>query len=599
MLSRLKKSKRWIIISIFALFWPGTVFSLVLEPIATFNQLTRLDDVIVVGEKVFFVTVQSESPGITTVPPALVVAGGDQTASMILAENLDDFFFRHIIESNGLIYFLQNSFELWVTDGTPANTRQVIDLEELVPGARFITGIQSNNGLLVVSLSGADFTISMVATDGTEEGTAVYEPDNADDFLLNSLCVINENNFIILDFWRRSFGQFSNGAIRKTDVLDPERYSLRLTNLASFPDGCIYSVFDSQNDSVEQLLKISVSGSQELITVPSIDGLPDARLLSTRLFQNRLIVSRAISDNPSTSGRQPAGDFFELQTGTATLLNTGIANFPGNEQAEILDIGFTADMGYLLIAGTQPPLFSSSATVVIRFDANYQFTDESFQVSGNSRDTRFNDFSLFSLNAEDYLYIPSAERLTAFTNFGESGNIRTSNIGLRALVSLPAQSNQAVYAIGIDRTTRNNNIYRVQETPSVSLNLEGLWGNPDIDSQGIQISTALGADRQTRFLFVSILANSQGQPLWLGGAAPIQAGQPDIELELRLSTGLSFLISDPAQMAQREIVGTATITVTGCDRIQLNLELTPPFESRGLELFRTVDQSFAGVCSDG
>lgn len=599
MVNWLKKSKRLILISLLALVWPGTTFSLVLEPIAPFNQLTSFNDVIVVGKKIFYVTVSSEPPGITTVPPALVVAGSDQTESVTLANNLDDFFFRHIIESGGLIYFLQNSLELWVTDGTLTNTRQFIDLETLVPGARFVSNIQADNGLLVVNIVEPDFTISMVATNGTEEGTVVYEPDDADDFSPSTLCVINENNFIVLDSWARSFGQFSNGVIRKTDVLDPERYSFRFANLASFPDGCIYSIFDSQNDSTEQLLRIGVSGSQELITVPLADELSDARLISTRQFQNRLIVSRATLDTTSTASRRPAGDFFELLTGSTTLLNTGIANFPGNEQAELLDIGFTADKGYLLLANTPPSIFSSSPTFIMRFDVDYQFTDESFEVSGNGRDTRFNDFSLFNLNDEDYLYTESTERLTAFTNFGESGSIRTSNIDLRTVISMPGESNQAVFAVGIDRSTRSNNIYRIQESPSVSLNLEGLWGNPDIDSQGIQISTALGGDQQTRFLFVSVLANSQGEPLWLSGAAPIQTGQPDIELELRLSTGLSFLIPDASQMAQREVVGTATITVIGCNHIQLNLELIPPFGSRELELFRVVDQSFAEVCTDG
>ncbi len=577
---------------LFVLFYSNSAFSLVLEQLATFNNVTNSGDIVVVDERLFYVSVTSVPPGIVTVPPALMVTGGNLGKNVTLAENLGSaFLFKHIVETNGLVYFLQEPLELWVTDGTVLNTRRVVDLAELLPDPRFVTQFNADNGLLVLEVSDFDgFTTSMITVNAAGEAV-VYQAtgDDVTGFSLSTLCVLNENNFVIQDTSRRSFGQFSNGLVNNIDLTGSGRYTFNRDSVADLGNTCRYEVNDNQDSEniTEQLLQINSSGSQTLITVPAEPST--GAQLTTYQFQDRLIVARAES-------QLPKGDIFELQNDTTNLINTGIVDLiePG---FRLLDIGFTADMGYMLVISnainTSPP----PQPFMIRFDTDYHATGESFNVFGSSR-TTFADFSLFNLENDDFLFIENTEKLVAFANF-DQGGIRTSNVKVYKFISQSGTANQAVYAIGTDRNFGRNSIYRVQQSPSVSLRLEGLWGNPDINSQGVQISTGLGSDRETQFLFVTILANIDGESVWFGGSAPIQNGQSTIELPLRLSTNLPFLSADPSLVANRQQVGAAVITVTGCDRIELDLQLIQPYGNRQLELFRVLDQSFAELCING
>ena len=117
--------------------------------------------------------------------------------------------------------------------------------------------------------------------------------------------------------------------------------------------------------------------------------------------------------------------------------------------------------------------------------------------------------------------------------------------------------------------------------------------------QGVQISTGLSPDRRTRLMFIALLGSVEGEAIWFNGGAAIADGQSSIEIDLSLSRNLPFFDQDSQSIAERESVGTAEITVTGCDSIELDLQLVEPYGNRQVELFRVLDESFSELCVDG
>ncbi len=591
--ARDKIIKRIAVLLVVLFSWPTSVAALVLERITSFDRITNTDDLIVVDERLFYVELSSRFPGIVTEPPALMVTGGGQ-GTLRLAEDLQNAFdFTHIVEAGGLVYFLQEPFELWVTDGTPANTRLAINLRDTAPDISFITEFVANNDLVVLEILNSDDSRGVISTNGTFQGTVTFNPDES--YRMDSLCVFNENNFIAQTTSRDSYSQFSNGAINTTALTGSGRFNFDAVSLADLSDACVYRVNDLQADGgpVEQLLQINQDGSQQLITVP--DAVTQGRQLATRQFMDRLIVSRSDTSEFFTV-RQARGEVFELRTESATLINTGIADLVPNGSS-LLDIGFTDDTGYLL-QFNNAPVSPPPPPFITRFDANYQpIAEAGFPVSGGSS-ASFADFALFDRQGEDFIFNKNAEEISAFSNF-EQNRIRTSNVSINQFINQPGSANQAVFAIGTDRTVQRNDIYRFQTTPSVSMRLEGLWGSPEANSQGVQISTGIGSDRESQFLFMTILANSDNQAIWFGGSAPIPDGGSSIQVDLRLTSNLPFLGDNVSVVPNRTDVGTATITVTGCDTLDLDLQLIEPFGNRQLELLRVLDQSFSDLCTDG
>lgn len=606
MTKQVKKGTRlyqlWLLL--LTLVYSGSAFALVLERVGAFDQGSRFLDMVVIEERLLYITPTIQLPDFTPLPPTLVAVGDSEQAGQVtLSENLlSTGGGKFLVEDGDLAYFFLEPFELWATDGTVANTQLRIDLSVQIPDLLSIADFVADNGLIVLKVIHTDLTFSIIATNSTAAGTTVY-PFDEDRFFTFSLCAFSDSNFIILDTlngFNTSFSRFTDGQVISAEIIGSGRYTFEIIKTATLPNACIYRVTDTQDNNTEQLIKISPDGSQEIITVPPTANAASTRNIVNYRFQERLIVARSNSRFTTTGNQRPSGDIFELQAGTANLIDIGVSSFIDNfnQSIRLLDIGFTADMGYLLLISNSINTSPPPKPIIIRFDANYQFDETVFtDFSGRDNSANFADFALFNLVDEDYLFTKSSERLTSFTNFNEN-RISTSHIQIDKFISSPGASNQAVYALGTDRTLGTDNIYRVQSTPSVSLQLEGLWGNADIDAQGMQISTATGSNGQTRFLFVSILANSEGESIWLSGAVPFEGGQSNIVLDLRLSTGLPFLTPNPALMANREVVGTAVITVLGCDQIHLELRLTPPFGDRELDFFRVVDQSFAEICSD-
>ena len=99
-------------------------------------------------------------------------------------------------------------------------------------------------------------------------------------------------------------------------------------------------------------------------------------------------------------------------------------------------------------------------------------------------------------------------------------------------------------------------------------------------------------------MLLTILANTNGESVWLAGAAGIQDGLSSIAINLSINTGREFLSDDLTQMTDRDIVGTARITTISCNQIELDLDLIEPFGSQQLTLNRVLDQTFNDFCSD-
>lgn len=597
MLHRLKN--HWAGLMLLLMLWSTACSALVLERVTTFNQLSNLNDVIVIGEQLYYVGLSVEPPGIITEPPSLRVVGGDSPGSVVLSQELMRLNSQSIVEAGGQVYFLQTPFELWATGGTVDTTRRVVDIRSLIGNVGFISPLSSANAKVLLQTTNADGSMAIVTSDGSAVGTSVYSlPDGGSALALDQACVLDSGEILLpTSVGSDEFVQLRDGEVNQVQLPGDGRYS----TLGAFPgrdvvfnqgDRCVMVVIDTTNspEQITQLLVIQADASFEIISVPRQQGSNDLRI---RRFNDGLLISRSrvISSQRSTL----TGPIYALGGSTNALLDTGLTE-DLEPNYRLLDFQTTGHWIYLLqnsLSQTSPP----PPLELRRFNLSY-LRDDTFSLTvldtvTSSFDSNFN---VFNLQDDDYLYSARSETLSLLRNTGET-SIRTTGIAINRVIAATEQTNAAVFTLGSDRAINRNSFFRLQDKPSISPIIAGVWADPQIDAQGVQISVGLAGDRRTRFMLLTVLAHIDGEPVWLTGAAGLSDGQSSIELSMGVNSASDFLNPD-ASSAPREVLGRATLSVVACNQLDLNLELAPPYGQRQIRLNRVLDQSYANLCVD-
>jgi len=153
-----------------------------------------------------------------------------------------------------------------------------------------------------------------------------------------------------------------------------------------------------------------------------------------------------------------------------------------------------------------------------------------------------------------------------------------------------------LYGLDEDTFDQEFYIYNTQDIPNVSQSLQGLWGT-ELDRSGLQISVGLFNDAPLQQqLFLSLLTYLDESPIWLSGGVNFADGSNSIELPLHLNSGPGFL--EAGATATSTTVGTARLTVLGCNEIRLELDLEEPFGNSNTVWNRLNDQTFSRNCLD-
>lgn len=579
--------------------WSTASVALVLERATTINQLSSLNDVIVIGEQLYYVGLSVEPPGVITEPPSLRVIGGDSPGSTVLSQDLMRLTSQSIVEAGGQVYFLQAPHELWATGGTADTTRRVLDIRSLIGNVAFISPLSRANGQVLLQTTNADGSMAIVASDGSEAGTIAYRlPIGGSALTLNQACVLDSGEILLpTSAGSDEFVQLRDGEVNRIQLPGNGRY----ITLGAFPDRdavinlgdrCVMVVVDTLNPSedITQLLMIRADASLEIISVPRQQASTDLRI---RRFNGGLLLarSRVISSTRFTL----TGPIYTLGRVTNTLVDTGLTE--GLEpNYRLSDFQTTGDWVYLLqnsLLQTSPP----PPLELRRFNLSY-LRDDTFglTVLDTATSSFDSNFNVFNLQDDDYLYSARSETLSLLRNTGET-SIRTTGIAVNRVVAGTGQFNEAVFMLGSDRSINRNSFFRLQDKPSISPLIAGIWADPQINAQGVQISVGLAADRRTRFLLLTVLAHLDGEPVWLTGAAGLSDGQSSIDLSMGVNSASDFLNPD-ASSGPRDVLGRATLSVVGCKQLDLNLDLVPPYGQREIRLNRVLDQSFANICVD-
>ncbi len=473
-------------------------------------------------------------------------------------------------------------FEVWETDGTVANTRKALNID--LPFFQNTQAIKAvGNRLFITATQRDDLTLAI--SDGTQAGTVVLNTGFPD---LESICVVGDS-FYFSDLSSPTsspvgrFIQFKDGLLEAVD-LDLSNFSIiRSTPPVQFDDVCIYQVSTDINGGVRQLVAFDEAGRQTFYTLPSEFGSITAPFILTDLVQDKLLLSRGYS---FAGLIRRIGGLFELQVDDEDLIQLTLDSPSAGSRITSIQAG---NDGLYVFFG--PPSLGSPA-----FNS-LGIYDSDFNLLGGMN-IGFDDLRVLALNGLDLLYEPHNRVIKRIEDGMLVDLLRPYDMALERIIFNRKQDNATIFAIGNDRQNNLSALYQLSPQPTVSERLVGLWGNPAFNRTGVQINTALGGDRRTRFLFLALLAHESGSPIWLSGAAPIIDGSRQISLTMRMVDGLPFLVPDENLDGQRIEIGTAELTVMGCNQIRVQFDLDEPFGAHDVVFDRLVDIAFDPLCND-
>lgn len=558
----------------------------VLNRVMTLDAMPRNNSAVLVDERLFFIDADRN----------LHVTDGSPEGSQILLDNIA----RPPVVGDGLVA-LDNSvfvlreidddnpfssmFDIWSTDGTLTNTQRALDVQlsdfELLFGRPMVSGDR-------IFLGGSDN--QLIVTDGTNEGSQAFPAASAN---IPSICASSPNNFYFLT---RSGSQPTiimhalNGSITPINLpvgftFDRSNFPIRQFLIGS---DCVYVIRDVQNNDRPQLVRMATDGTFEIITIPTTSTVEPPFLVIDR-FQDSLLVARGSLRRDNTIGVSES--YFQVSPDTPDLISLADTDF-GVSRARSIQTSANSIFAFI----PSPPLDPPPLPVVARFNSDLELI-EGF-IPARDSDNTFSDIQVANMNGTDIFYNRRTLLLDTFNTNGTTAQLRTSDVTLPRFIGKPENNNQAIYAFAADQTTTTVGLYRLENSPNVSERLVGIWSNPELDRQGVQINTGVSEDGQTRLLFASLLVHRDGEPVWLSGGNVIEDGRSSISLNLSIFSGLPFLIPDANAQAQQDIIGIATISVLSCDRIRVQLDLDDTFGNRDLIFDRLVDRAFTRLCND-
>jgi len=540
---------------------------------SAFNRVipleTKLRNALLVGEKLYY-----HQDG------TFWVTDGTPEGTQVLINKGRPFVFTSFIGTasiNELVYtfaFLEEGNRLWVTDGTVEGTRQALDLEpatiaNLVTASDHLFFNQSNDGLVV--------------TDGNPSGTTIYPIESS---FLQTLCAIDESRFYISG--RKNFDDNALYFVSNNEVVEVDTEALPFEiNLFDQPQlfnqQCFYRAIDPENNQARQLIRLDQNMDAAMINVPG----DTQKSISRTVFGDRLLLSRsgpkiyALSDQSTQADVAIDSDSF-----SGNVIFYDLADFQVVQDKIYLSFD-------LIAPNASPPPPATGLILNQEFEQVGAYNPRTFKIQAQ------NEPLALDIRGKDFLFF---EKGTRQVDVSRSGlfefDINAPNISVTQLIASQNQSNDAVYAIGLDRSRNNQEtLYRFDSSPNISELQTGIWTSPELENQGLIISSGTNASGQ-QFLFAALFTYDNGQPTWLAGNVLYKNGQTSIQFDLFKFTGLDFLDLSTSVPADAERIGEIELIAMGCAQLAMNLDLLPPFESRQLMLSRSEDQSKSNLCSN-
>lgn len=84
-----------------------------------------------------------------------------------------------MLKPNGILFFLNNNYQLWRSDGTSSGTLKIADLQPNHYVTYSTFSLTSSNGLLFFSQCDNDDGCELWKSDGTEAGTVLVKDINS------------------------------------------------------------------------------------------------------------------------------------------------------------------------------------------------------------------------------------------------------------------------------------------------------------------------------------------------------------------------------------------------------------------------------------
>lgn len=153
------------------------------------------------------------------------------------------------------------------------------------------------------------------------------------------------------------------------------------------------------------------------------------------------------------------------------------------------------------------------------------------------------------------------------------------------------QTTQTITLKGYDFNTQKRGYYEISDRPKISHQINGVWYNDTLDSQGLSISKGVRQDR-SEYVFLTAYLFRDGKPLWLAGTNNLSGQADSLTIDLYEFEGPQLF--EPNPITIRKFFGTITLEMLGCHALQANLATAD--QSHELQLYRADNTFYRDWC---
>ncbi len=486
---------------------------------------------------------------------------------------------NELLQFNGQVYFMAKTDaladeQLWVTDGTPDGTRAIADTvvdfgRATVSGGAIYIEDTINDELLVTD---GQLVQRLVETDLTGDNISVSEH-------LFDLCGFAPTDFVN---WGRSndanvLVRYQDGVL--TDVSsDALSFQLGGVNRAiASGDSCFFTV---RGEGQHQVLRVRQDGQVDEIQIPGDISKNSwitesfGEVFAYRVDSNGVASSIVRLDDESTSPE--------------VVLEDGLA---GNNSISLQAFSISRDFIYgRYYAGLLDPPGSSILAI-----------DRTTGVETFTGITPI-DFQTVSIDDRE-LIIPftvtqfNTSTLVDFYQQGEFvPGLNLHDIDIKSVYRDRKNPDNTKVFFRADGVAPGavSGLYTIDNQPSISSDVAGLWAVEGIPSQGLVIQAGM-SETGSRYLFVGVFSQAEGQPYWLAGNADFSPGDDVITMDLLDIDGGNFF-DDQAALPSSEVVGQLTLSRSSCNGLSATFNMNDQSLSRTVTLGRLANTLLSRRC---
>lgn len=457
------------------------------------------------------------------------------------------------------IYFTDTR-KVWKTNGVQSGTTEIYSSYGLSSHIR-------NSGDILYSVKGSTEVITFV------DDTPFVVPltDHPVGASISDLCAFEKDNFIVYSSsGLPEIEHFKNGSVTLIQIPQINE-SLKMVN---YNGHCIVVV--DQPESNKQVWQVNADGS----FISMNDTLfSSGNIKSILSHGEHIFVFHTDIDQKSTLKR--------LSMDISSVDLEVELNDPTSELVSLVD--WSSQQDYIRL-NSSLNLINSPGVDPSSFVMTHFYSKDLDQIENGEFLQDKPD--LYQSNSEKFLFFPNNNRLltNAFDNDENQQSLPLSLYQTHVVIS--DKDSDSLFVFSKDPYEKNV-LSKLDETINIGDQINGLWGNPSIENQGLVIKKG---QRQngSEYIVVSIYTFQDGNPFWLAGDIDIQHPEKDITVDMYEFQGPSFLESNITP--ERIAFGQLNIQMKSCDSI--NVTLTSNGIEFSTEMLRIDDTTYSGICFD-